>query len=121
MAFCRRSIMAIPAPAGAAAAATPLALALLTLAGPVRALPASPNQPLAIQAAPGLSPRPCPLVVPPQESLFQPLRIQPQQVGIKNRMGCLSAADARYGPDGCPSRLCGKKDGFQVEVPQGAN
>ncbi len=117
MAVCRRSIMAIPAPAGAAAAATPLALVLLTLAGPVSALPASPNQPLAIQASPGLPPRPCPLVVPPHDSLFQPLRIQPQQVGMKNRMGCLSAADARYSPDGCPSRLCGTKDGYQVQGP----
>jgi hypothetical protein len=109
--------MAIRAVAGSAVTAVPLAGILLLLGGAVRAQPVTPNQPLAIQAGQGLPPPACPLVVPPQQSLLQPLRIKPSDVAMKNRMGCLSAADALYGPDGCPSQLCGKKHGFQVQGP----
>ncbi len=48
----------------------------------------------------------CPLVVPRQQSLFQPVRIEPEQVPRKNAAGCLSGSDAIYRPDGCPLRLC---------------
>jgi hypothetical protein len=68
----------------------------------------SPNQPEAIDIR-GLTPPPCPLIVPPASLDSQPLRISPSQVPLKNRMGCLSEADAIYGPDGCPLRLCGKQ------------
>ena len=77
----------------------------------------SPNQPSAIQAGPGLPPPACRLVVPRQEQVLQPLRIAPAQVARKNAIGCLSAADAFYGPDGCPSQLCGKKHGTRVPLP----
>jgi len=76
----------------------------------------TPNQPLAIKARPGLSPPACRLVVPRGDALLQPLRIQPAQVAQKNSLGCLSAADALYGPDGCPSQLCGQKHGYQVPL-----
>ena len=71
---------------------------------------ASPNQPFAIDA-PGLLPPPCPLIVPPELPALQPVRIQPSQVAAKNRMGCLSPADAIYGPDGCPLKLCAPTSG----------
>jgi len=48
----------------------------------------------------------CPLVVPSQVSFLQPKRLKPAEVKAKNAAGCLSAADAIYGPDGCPLRLC---------------
>lgn len=70
----------------------------------------SPNQPEAIRVR-GLPPPPCPLVVPAREAMLQPLRIDPALVPLKNRMGCLSAADALYGKDGCPVRLCGENQG----------
>ena len=66
---------------------------------------ANPNQPYAIDK-PELLPPPCPLIVSPDLPALQPIRIQPSQVAAKNRMGCLSAADAIYGPDGCPIKLC---------------
>jgi hypothetical protein len=56
-------------------------------------------------------------VVPPREQVLQPLRIAPGQVAAKNAMGCLSAADAIYGPDGCPTRLCGRQRDFQAPLP----
>jgi hypothetical protein len=71
---------------------------------------AKANQPEAIDNG-GLLPPPCPLIVPPQVPALQPIRIQPSQVAAKNRMGCLSAADAFYGPDGCPLRLCPASSG----------
>jgi len=49
----------------------------------------------------------CPLLVKPEDAALQPLPIDPAQVAGKNALGCLSAADAVYGPDGCPSKLCG--------------
>jgi len=58
------------------------------------------------------TPKPsCPLVVPPNEQIVQPKRIQPDQVKAKNAMGCLSPADAVYGADGCPRKLCGPNAG----------
>lgn len=59
----------------------------------------------------------CPLVVPPTQSELQPLRIKPSQVATKNAIGCLSAADAVYGPDGCPLRLCGQNSGV-IQLPE---
>ncbi|MCP9832868.1 MULTISPECIES: hypothetical protein [unclassified Cyanobium] len=101
--------------AGLLAGVMPLALPLA--AQPALAQAVSPNQPLAIEASPGLSPPACRLLVPRSEAVLQPLRIHPAQVAQKNSMGCLSAADARYGPDGCPSQLCGQKHGYQVPLP----
>jgi hypothetical protein len=115
----RETIMAIRPSAGLLAGllagAIPLALPLA--AAPALAQRPSPNQPLAIEASPGLSPPACPLVVPRSDALLQPLRIKPAEAAQKNSMGCLSAADALYGPDGCPSRLCGQKHGYQVPLP----
>ncbi len=101
--------------AGLLAGVMPLAVALA--AQPALAQAVTPNQPLAIEASPGLSPPACRLLVPRSEAVLQPLRIQPAQVAQKNSMGCLSAADARYGPDGCPSQLCGQQQGYQVPLP----
>ncbi|MFM1799661.1 MAG: hypothetical protein RLZZ117_1939 [Cyanobacteriota bacterium] len=71
----------------------------------------SPNQPLAIGGEAALVPSACKLVVPLSQSVLQPLQIRPDQVPLKNRLGCLSPADALYGPDGCPIRLCGPSQG----------
>ena len=59
----------------------------------------------------------CPLVVPASQTLLQPRRIQPDQVKAKNAMGCLSPADAVYGADGCPLRLCGPDAGV-IQLPE---
>jgi len=101
--------------AGLLAGMIPLALPLAEQ--PALAQAVSPNQPLAIEASPGLPPPACRLVVPRSDAVLQPLRIHPAQVAQKNSFGCLSAADARYGPDGCPSQLCGQKHGYQVPLP----
>lgn len=78
----------------------------------------SPNQPLAINGAVPLVPSPCKLVVPAEQAVLQPMKILPEQVALKNRLGCLSPEDAVYGPDGCPARLCGKGEGaFQLPPP----
>lgn len=78
----------------------------------------SPNQPLAISAPDALAPSPCKLLVPADQAVLQPMKIRPEQVPLKNRLGCLSPADAVYGPDGCPVRLCGKNEGaFQLPPP----
>lgn len=58
----------------------------------------------------------CPLVVKPVNSLLQPKRISPSLVKAKNAGGCLSPADAIYGPDGCPKKLCGPNAGV-IELP----
>jgi hypothetical protein len=77
-----------------------------------------PNQPYAIDNS-GLLPPPCPLIVPAALPALQPIRIQPSQVAAKNRMGCLSAADAFYGPDGCPLKLCAPSSGaFSAPKPR---
>lgn len=120
MGLSRDPIMAIRPPAellaGLLAGVIPLA-ALPLAAAPAQAQGLSSNQPLAIEASPGLSPAACRLLVPRSEAVLQPLRIRPAQVPQKNSMGCLSAADALYGPDGCPSKLCGQKHGYQVPLP----
>ncbi|MCT0215278.1 hypothetical protein KQ298_02900 [Synechococcus sp. CS-1330] len=67
--------------------------------------------------AQGLPKPSCPLVVPPSQKLFQPRRIQPNQVQAKNAMGCLSPADAVYGADGCPLRMCGAEAGV-IQLPE---
>ena len=67
--------------------------------------------------AQGLPKPSCPLVVPPSQKLFQPRRIQPNQVQAKNAMGCLSPADAVYGADGCPLRMCGADAGV-IQLPK---
>ncbi len=100
------SAPAIPKPAKAGATA------------PTPKPQSNPNQPEAIDKG-GLLPPPCPLIVPPQLPALQPIRIQPSQVAAKNRMGCLSAADAIYGPDGCPLRLCPASSGaFPASTPR---
>jgi hypothetical protein len=55
-------------------------------------------------------------VVPPDQSVLQPRKISPEQVKAKNGMGCLSPADAIYGPNGCPLRLCGPDAGV-IQLP----
>ena len=78
----------------------------------------SPNQPLAIDGPAALVPSPCRLLVPQSQSVLQPMKIRPEQVPLKNRLGCLSPADAIYGADGCPMKLCGKGQGaFQLPLP----
>lgn len=87
---------------------TLLLAALLLVPLPSLAQP----QPLAVppmSSAP-LQARPaCPLLVPLQNAVLQPLRIKPAQVPRKNAGGCLSAADALYSADGCPRQLCPKR------------
>jgi hypothetical protein len=84
-------------------AALALGVLLLTMAG---AAGAQAQQRLAGQ---------CPLIVPKAQQILQPRRIPPGQVTGKNAMGCLSAADAIYGNDGCPIKLCGEGSGaFQL-------
>lgn len=119
MGFSRDPIMAIRPSAellaGLLAGVIPLAMPLAAQRALAQAV--SPNQPLAIEASPGLPPPACQLVVPRSEAVLQPLRIHPAQVAQKNSFGCLSAADAFYGRDGCPSQLCGQKHGYQVPLP----
>ena len=82
-------------------------------------LPARPGPtPWAITAPRPQIP-PCPLIVPAKDFALQPLHIPPSQVRFKNSLGCLSAADAIYGPDGCPRRLCGSDRGVRLPLPPG--
>ncbi|MEB3332981.1 MAG: hypothetical protein VKI83_10875 [Synechococcaceae cyanobacterium] len=82
-----------------------LAMVLISAGAPALAQ-SSANQPEAIRVQ-GLLPPPCPLIVPVQQAVTQPLRLQPGQVAAKNRMGCLSPEDAsHYAANGCPARLC---------------
>ncbi|CAK6695599.1 hypothetical protein IFHNHDMJ_01856 [Synechococcus sp. CBW1107] len=95
-----------------------VAAALLPLLRPALAL--AQNQPYAVQGLPAYPP--CPLVVPKSQSLFQPLRLRPSQVASKNARGCLSQADAIYGSNGCPTRLCPRDSGaFQLTPPGSGN
>jgi len=87
-------------------------LLVVALAGTV--LLGGAPRPAHAQALPKPS---CPLVVPPSQKLLQPRRIQPDQVKAKNTMGCLSPADAVYGADGCPLRLCGPDAGV-IQLPE---
>jgi hypothetical protein len=48
----------------------------------------------------------CPLLVPSEMPFLQPKRLKPGEVKAKNASGCLSPADAIYGADGCPLKLC---------------
>lgn len=59
---------------------------------------------------------PCPRIASPAgQSYLQPARLPASQVAAKNKLGCLSPADAIYGPDGCPLRYCGASSGtFQI-------
>jgi hypothetical protein len=80
--------------------------------------PSRPSQPQAING-----PRPpipaCRLVVPVRDAPLQPLHLHPSQVPLKNSLGCLSPADAVYGPDGCPIRLCGTTKANSIGLPPG--
>ena len=69
------------------------------------------STPAAIHGLQILNSRSCPLLVPASEAGLQPLWIPPSQVKAKNNLGCLSGADAIYGPDGCPTKLCGASQG----------
>jgi hypothetical protein len=93
----------------------------LVAGAPARAAdPASSGSPAAGPAPAGVAPlsgRACRLLVPASQSELQPLQIKPQQVAEKNARGCLSPADAIYGPDGCPLRLCGRQAGV-IQLPE---
>jgi len=93
-----------------------LALGLWS-AWPVAAQTTRQPQPEAITPSTLAAP-PCPRIVPPQQWVLQPLRIQASQVALKNRMGCLSAADAIYGPDGCPRVMCTTAESNRVPLPK---
>ena len=80
--------------------------------------PAKSSQPQAINGPRPPVP-PCRLVVPVREAPLQPLHLHPAQVPLKNSFGCLSPADAVYGPEGCPTRLCGSSKGNQISLPPG--
>lgn len=80
--------------------------------------PSKPSQPQAISGPRPPIP-PCRLIVPVKEAPLQPLHLHPSQVPLKNSFGCLSPADAVYGPDGCPKRLCGTSKGNQISLPPG--
>jgi hypothetical protein len=73
----------------------------------------SPNQPDALDST-GLTPPPCPLIVPKNAAALQPVRIKPSEVPLKNQLGCLSQEDAIYGADGCPRQLCTKATGIPL-------
>ena len=80
--------------------------------------PSRPSQPQAISGPRPPIP-PCRLIVPVKEAPLQPLHLHPAQIPLKNSFGCLSAADAIYGADGCPKRLCGTAKGNQISLPPG--
>ena len=69
------------------------------------------STPAAIHGMQILNSQYCPLLVKPSDADIQPLWIPPSQVKAKNSLGCLSGADAIYGPDGCPTKLCGSGNG----------
>lgn len=62
---------------------------------------------------------PCPRIASPAgQSYLQPARLPAANVAAKNKLGCLSPADAIYGPDGCPLRYCGNAAGsFSLPAP----
>ena len=80
--------------------------------------PAKGSQPEAI-SGPRPPVPPCRLIVPLKDASLQPLHLHPAQIPLKNSFGCLSAADAIYGADGCPKRLCGTARGNQISLPPG--
>ena len=69
----------------------------------------------AVQASQELSGG-CPRLQPNNPTAVQPLRIPASEVEAKNARGCLSEADAIYGADGCPMKLCGKNAGV-IQLP----
>jgi hypothetical protein len=71
-----------------------------------------PGQPI-------LSANSCPAIVDVGAGDIQPMRLSPSEVAAKNKLGCLSPNDAIYGPDGCPTRLCGETQGA-VPLPEGS-
>ncbi|MCP9849370.1 hypothetical protein KBY88_06035 [Cyanobium sp. Morenito 9A2] len=56
----------------------------------------------------------CPLLVPVDAPYLQPKRLKPDEVALKNAAGCLSPADAVYGRDGCPTKLCPNPKGLSL-------
>ncbi|MEI6828274.1 MAG: hypothetical protein WCK64_00310 [Synechococcaceae cyanobacterium ELA445] len=56
--------------------------------------------------------RGCRMLVPADAPYLQPKRLKPEEVQAKNAGGCLSQADAVYGPDGCPIKLCPSPTGM---------
>lgn len=58
------------------------------------------------------APRRCPALLPSYESFLEPIPLRPKDVPAKNAKGCLSPADAIYGPDGCPKKLCPQPKGL---------
>ena len=75
--------------------------------------------PAAINGLPSSQRLSCPLLVKPSDAELQPLSIHPSQVAAKNQLGCLSASDAIYAADGCPSKLCGPGKGV-IPLPPGS-
>jgi len=61
----------------------------------------------------------CPRLNQQDPAAIQPLRLDPAQVALKNRIGCLSMQDAIYGRDGCPLRLCGERYANPLKLPGG--
>ncbi|MFM8525950.1 MAG: hypothetical protein ACKOCM_10075 [Cyanobacteriota bacterium] len=57
-------------------------------------------------------PRRCPALLPSYENFLEPMPLRPQDVPAKNAKGCLSPADAIYGTDGCPKKLCPQPKGL---------
>ncbi|MCT0218405.1 hypothetical protein KQ304_05210 [Synechococcus sp. CS-1329] len=114
--------MAIPRLKGFLNGGLPLLLLLAAplLAAPLRSLAQPLNQPQPLAVPPisdaPLQERPaCPLLVPLQDAVLQPLQLRPAQVPRKNAGGCLSAADALYSADGCPRQLCPRqRDGLEL-------
>jgi len=117
--FAQPAALAHPAALVLAAAAA-LGLVQPLVTAPVQASPGPVQASALAQAGPpgpglgqvmdnGIVPRngpSCPLVVPSQVSFLQPKRLRPEEVKAKNAAGCLSPADAIYGADGCPLKLC---------------
>ena len=93
-------LLAVLAPSPGSAAPTPDARDIV--GGPT---------PAALIARQRQSLRSCPLIVSAGNSAVQPLALPPAEVAAKNKAGCLSSADAIYGPDGCPLKLCGETSG----------
>jgi hypothetical protein len=81
-------------------------------------LAASTAPALAQGQAQGLQPnryaRGCTMLVPADAPYLQPKRLKPEEVQAKNAAGCLSQADAIYGPDGCPIKLCPNSSGMAL-------
>ena len=88
-----------------------LLLALIGLTG--AALEGSAHAGPVIRSGQGTTaPRSCPALLPANESFLEPMRLPPSEVPAKNAKGCLSPADAIYGPDGCPKQLCPQPAGY---------